>query len=70
VVNETDLSRAVWRKSLRSGGGENCVEVARVRDAYAIRDSKHPSGPALAFTGAEWRTFLHSVKAGADAPRT
>jgi hypothetical protein len=33
-----------------------------VRDVYAIRDSKAPSGPALAFTGAEWRTFLHTVR--------
>lgn len=62
MLNETDLARAVWRKSLRSGSDDNCVEVARVRDVYAVRDSKNPSGPALAFTRTEWRTFLHTMK--------
>ena len=61
-VEVARVRKAVWRKSRRSGADENCVEVARVRDVYAIRDSKNPSGPALAFTGAEWRTFLHTVK--------
>jgi hypothetical protein len=62
VVNEADLDRVAWHKSGRSGSGENCVEVARVRDVYAIRDSKNPSGPALAFTRPEWEAFVNGVK--------
>jgi hypothetical protein len=65
VVNETDLSRAVWRKSSRSGGyGENCVEIAGLDTAVAVRDSKNPAGPALIFRTAHWRTFARSVKHG------
>jgi hypothetical protein len=37
-----------WRKSSRSGsdGGE-CVELAGVDNAVAVRDSKDPGGPVL-----------------------
>jgi hypothetical protein len=31
----------------------------------AIRDSKHPTGPNLAFTSSEWSRFIESVKANA-----
>ncbi|MGH3909142.1 MAG: DUF397 domain-containing protein [Pseudonocardiaceae bacterium] len=45
-----DLPLAVWRKSSRSGGGGECVEVARLADgARAVRDSKNPTGPTLRF---------------------
>ena len=30
----------------------------------AVRDSKDPGGPALAFTPAEWRAFTAGLKAG------
>jgi Domain of unknown function (DUF397) len=29
-----------------------------------MRDSKHPDGPVLAFTEAEWRAFIAGVKDG------
>lgn len=36
-------SRTEWRKSSHSGnGGANCVEVAFVGSAMALRDSKNP----------------------------
>jgi len=53
VISDTDLAHAAWRKSSRSGGGNNCVEVAKIGDVCAIRDSKEPTGPALAFADAE-----------------
>jgi len=56
----------IWRKSSRSGGGENCVEAARFGDGVLVRDSKNPAGPSLAFTRAEWKRFLASVKASAQ----
>ncbi|MGW0894763.1 DUF397 domain-containing protein [Saccharopolyspora sp. NPDC002578] len=54
---------ATWRKSSRSGGGfgNNCVEVAFAGPAVAVRDSKEPDGPALAFTTEAWRSFLQRL---------
>jgi hypothetical protein len=61
-----DLSRAVWRKSARSGGtGGNCVEVAgNLPGIVAVRDSKDPDGPALIFTPDEWRAFSTGIRDG------
>ncbi|AEV81055.1 regulator [Actinoplanes sp. SE50] len=60
-----DLSRAEWFKSTRSGAdSDNCVEVAFVDGAIAVRDSKNQSGPALIFTSAEWDAFVHGAKDG------
>ena len=60
------LNTAVWKKSSRSNGngGNNCVEVARLDTAFAVRDSKDPSGPALIFGSASWTEFLNSAKDG------
>jgi hypothetical protein len=57
---------AVWKKSSRSNGngGNNCVEVANLDAAVAVRDSKDPSGPALVFNSATWTEFLNSAKDG------
>jgi len=65
VISETDLARAVWRMSSRSGGGNNCVEVARAGDICAIRDSKNPAGPKLVLAHSEWKALVASVKDGA-----
>ncbi|HEU0089551.1 MAG TPA: DUF397 domain-containing protein [Pseudonocardiaceae bacterium] len=60
-----DLTHAVWRKSSRSGGGNECVEVAQLTDGgRAVRDSKHPTGPALRFTPAGWAAFTVSIRSG------
>ncbi|GGO16925.1 DUF397 domain-containing protein [Micromonospora parathelypteridis] len=55
-----DLTNATWRKSRRSGSsGGNCVEVAdNLPGVIGVRDSKDPSGPALAFGPAAWRAFV------------
>ena len=59
-----DLTRAAWHKSTRSSGNGNCVEVAVVDDAVAVRDTKDRGGPMLVFTAAEWRAFISGAKGG------
>jgi len=58
------LESADWRKStFSSSNGGNCVEVARnLPGVVAVRDSKDPDGPALAFTPADWEAFTARLK--------
>ncbi|GAA2091845.1 DUF397 domain-containing protein [Actinomadura alba] len=59
-----DMSAAQWRKSSRSGAeGGQCVEVAGLGPSIAVRDSKNPGGAKLTFDAADWRAFVHRVKA-------
>jgi hypothetical protein len=62
-----DLSRAVWRKSSRSGSnGGQCVEVAvNLPGIVAVRDSKNPDGVKLLLPAAQWREFLRSINESA-----
>lgn len=61
----TDLSWASWVKSTWSGGGQDCVEVARdVPGVVAVRDSKDPLGPALVFGVGAWRVFTERMRDG------
>jgi len=51
-----------WRTSSYTYGGGNCVEAAPLDGRVAVRDSKHPDGPWLAFTPAAWREFTRRLK--------
>jgi hypothetical protein len=59
---EHDLSRAQWRKSSYSGNTGNCVEVANLDGATAVRDSKDQDGPKLLIKHRQWRFFTEFVK--------
>ncbi|GAA4104629.1 DUF397 domain-containing protein [Actinomadura miaoliensis] len=65
AVTEHENSRAVWRKSSRSGssGGE-CVEVARLGSARGVRDSKAPKAGYLAIDHGRWVALLSEIKQG------
>jgi hypothetical protein len=71
-MRRLDLSRALWRKSSYSNGtGGSCVETtvltgypASDGGAMAVRDSKDPRGPVLAFTEVEWRALTARIKNG------
>lgn len=54
-----------WRKSRRSGGGDNCVEIAFAADGtVGVRHSKRPDGVVLEFTPEEWAAFTGGVRDG------
>jgi hypothetical protein len=62
-----DGKRAItWRKSSYSGNsGGQCVEVGTAARVIAVRDSKDPRGPVLAFGPQNWQRFTDRVKADA-----
>jgi hypothetical protein len=46
-----DLSRISWRNASYSrGNGGDCIEVGTAPRVIAVRESKDPDGPKLAFT--------------------
>ncbi len=64
-MSTTDLSTARWRKSSLSNGQAECVEVADLDGGHrAVRDSKHPTGPALVVAPSAWAAFIAGVRAG------
>lgn len=64
-MSTLDLSYARWRKSSRSdSSGGDCVEVAEVAAVVAVRDSKDPDGPKLAFGRAAFGALARDIRAG------
>jgi hypothetical protein len=63
-MSELGSSRAQWRKSTYSANGSACVEIARLAQTVAIRDSKAPDEGRLVLSHDEWSAFLADIKAG------
>jgi hypothetical protein len=65
-MDASTLADATWIRSRHSGPtGGNCVEVAFLAGGQiAMRNSRHPQGPALIFTRSEWDAFLGGAKDG------
>ncbi|MER5430857.1 DUF397 domain-containing protein [Streptomyces sp. NPDC002588] len=61
-------SSVQWRKSSYSNGmGGECLEVAILTEAIAVRDSKVAPGPQVTLSNAAWQSFigaLASIQAG------
>jgi hypothetical protein len=58
-----ELQDAQWRKSALSSAQGNCVEVAKLPGGeVAMRNSRHPEGPALIFTHGEFEAFVQGAK--------
>ncbi|MFD0856979.1 DUF397 domain-containing protein [Actinomadura adrarensis] len=54
-----------WRKARRSDSqGGACVEVARLSEAIAMRDSKDPDGPKLFLSRQAFRTLVQGLGSG------
>ena len=59
------LEHAAWRKSRHSNPSGNCVEIAALPgDSIAIRNSRHPGGPALILQRADFAAFLAGARDG------
>ncbi|TDB97469.1 DUF397 domain-containing protein [Actinomadura sp. 7K534] len=56
-----------WRKSTRSDDYGNCIELAALPDAIAIRDSKAPDTGHLTLTPRAFaRLLAHARQAGSS----
>jgi hypothetical protein len=61
----SELQDVTWRKSRHSNSQGTCVELASLPGgAVALRNSRHPEGPALVYTPAEIDAFLRGAKDG------
>lgn len=65
-MSAPDLVNATtWLKSSRSNGDGNvCVEIAFLREATAVRDSKHPDGGVLIVPKVAWGQFRRVARSG------
>ncbi|WP_214411817.1 DUF397 domain-containing protein [Sphaerisporangium fuscum] len=64
-MSASELEGARWRKSAHSNPSGNCVELAPLPDGgVAVRNSRHPAGPALIYSRGEMAAFIQGAKDG------
>jgi hypothetical protein len=65
MPTSTNTSHLVFRKSSYSQGTtQNCVEVADMPGAQAVRDSQNPGAGHLTFPAPEMAAMLAAARAG------
>jgi hypothetical protein len=57
-------SDPTWRKATRSGQTGQCVELADLEAAIAVRDSKDPDGPKLVLGRGSFRRLVGEIRSG------
>jgi hypothetical protein len=63
VTEDAEGSDRKWRKSSRSYGSGECVEVTTPsRRRIDVRDSMNIRGAVLTFSSAQWNTFVVSLR--------
>ncbi len=60
---DPDFADAQWHAPSGEIDGRR-VELARVGETIALRDSACPDGPYLVFDSSEWQAFLAGVELG------
>lgn len=65
-VPTSQLPSLSWLKSRRSNPSGNCVELAELPGGagIALRNSRHPEGPALIYTVDEIAAFVLGARDG------
>jgi hypothetical protein len=65
VSDDAEGSNRQWRKTSRSYGTGECIEVAVPSSKHiAVRDSKNAHGAVLTFSSNQWNTFVAGVRNG------
>lgn len=63
VTEDAEGSNRKWRKSSRSYGSGECVEVTTPsRQRIDVRDSTNIRGAVLTFSSTQWNTFVASLR--------
>ncbi|GAA4229953.1 hypothetical protein GCM10022254_23580 [Actinomadura meridiana] len=61
-MNENNGQCLTWRKSSRSNGEQECVELAATPEGVAARDSKNPHGGHILVSREDFRRFTETLK--------
>ncbi|MFC5754299.1 DUF397 domain-containing protein [Actinomadura rugatobispora] len=68
VSSSPELDGVRWRKSGRSGGNGQCVEVAALGGHVGVRDSQAPAAGHLVISRAVFADVVARIKGGAVTP--